>query len=122
MEADPTQIKEVINNLINNAVDAITGEAGKVEGFGTFNNGCAHIAVKDSGEGMDEDTLSHAFDPFFTTKAKGTGLGLSVCRQIMDFHKGEISLKSEPGEGTSAYLVLPEKRRHAHACSPEKKK
>lgn len=119
VEADPIQIKEVLNNLLNNAVDSITGESGKVEVSAAVKDGCVHITVKDSGEGMDEDTLTHAFDPFFTTKAKGTGLGLSVCRQIIDFHKGEISLKSEPGKGTAAYLLLPKRRKSASACFPD---
>ena len=122
VEADPIQIKEVINNLLNNAVDSITGEAGKVEVSGALKEDCVLITVKDSGEGMDEDTLAHAFDPFFTTKAKGTGLGLPVCRQIVDFHKGEITLKSEPGKGTAARLLLPEKRKAAAACFTEQKK
>jgi signal transduction histidine kinase len=115
VEADPIQIKEVLNNLLNNAVDAITGGAGKVEVSGVRQAGCVCITMKDSGEGMDEETLAHAFDPFFTTKAKGTGLGLSVCRQIMDFHKGEITLKSAPGAGAAAHLRLPEKRKPAAA-------
>ncbi len=120
VEADPTQIKEVLNNLLNNAVDAITVGAGKVEVSGERKDGCVVITVKDSGEGMDEETLAHAFDPFFTTKAKGTGLGLPVCRQIMDFHKGEIMLKSEPGKGTSAHLLLPEKRKGASTAVKKK--
>ncbi len=122
VEADPIQIKEVLNNLLNNAVDAIAVGAGKVEVSGARKGGCVFIMMKDSGEGMDEETLAHAFDPFFTTKAKGTGLGLSVCRQIMDFHKGEITLKSEPGGGTEAHLRLPEKRKTAAAGHRGKEK
>ena len=119
VEADPIQVKEVLNNLLNNAVDAITGGAGKVEVYGVYKDGCLCVTVKDSGEGMDEETLAHAFDPFFTTKAKGTGLGLSVCRQIIDFHRGEITLKSKPGKGTVANVLLPAKRKAAAACFPD---
>ncbi|MBI4350728.1 MAG: PAS domain S-box protein [Elusimicrobia bacterium] len=112
-EADPVQLKEVLNNLLNNAVDAVMqtgGAGGKIEVSGARKNGFIAITVRDSGPGMDKTTLEHVFDPFFTTKAKGTGLGLSVCRQIMDFHGGAVELKSEPGKGTVATVLLPVSR------------
>jgi signal transduction histidine kinase len=122
-EVDPIQIREVLFNLLNNAADAVTAESGRIEVSGALEDGCVIICVKDSGEGMDEETLLHAFDPFFTTKAKGTGLGLPVCRQIMDFHKGEISLAGEPGKGTIARVTLPKKRRDARGgCPPSGRK
>jgi len=110
IEADPIQIKEVFNNLLNNAGDAIQAGGGKIEVTGARQNSCIHIAVKDSGRGIDKETLEHVFDPFFTTKAKGTGLGLSVCRQIMDFHDGCIEIQSEPDKGTTVNILLPMKR------------
>jgi len=110
VEADPIQIKEVLNNLLNNAGDAVQAGGGKIAVSGARENDFVRIAVKDSGRGMDKETLAHVFDPFFTTKAKGTGLGLSVCRQIMDFHGGSVELQSEPGDGTTATVLLPVKR------------
>ena len=116
VEADAIQIKEVLNNLLNNAGDAVQAGGGNIEVSGAREDGFVRIAVKDSGRGMDKETLERVFDPFFTTKAKGTGLGLSVCRQIMAFHGGSIELKSEPGKGTAANLLLPVKRRDGPAA------
>jgi len=110
VEADPLQIKEVLNNVINNAGDAIRAEDGKMKVTGARENGFVRIAVKDSGPGIDKETLARVFDPFFTTKPNGTGLGLPVCRQIMTFHGGSVELKSEPGKGTTADILLPVKR------------
>ncbi|OGR81743.1 MAG: hypothetical protein A2X32_09680 [Elusimicrobia bacterium GWC2_64_44] len=115
IEADPLQIKEVLNNVINNACDAIPPEGGIVAVSGAPENGGVRITVKDSGCGIAAKDLAKVFDPFFTTKAKGTGLGLSVCRQIVDFHGGEIALRSEPGSGTTAEIVLPVRRAQAPA-------
>jgi len=116
VDADPIQIKEVLNNVLNNAWDAVQTSGGKVELSAARENGFVRILVKDSGRGIDKDTLARVFDPFFTTKAKGTGLGLSVCRQIMDFHGGEIELRSEPGLGTTAEIILPERRQNVQAA------
>jgi len=115
IEADPLQIREVLNNLLNNACDAIPPGGGSVAVSGAPENGGVRITVKDSGCGIDAATLAKVFDPFFTTKAKGTGLGLAVCRQIMDFHGGEIELSSEPGRGTTAEVLLPARRARAQA-------
>ena len=110
VEADPLQLKEVLNNIINNAGDAGRAEDGKMRVSGARENGFVHIAVSDSGPGIDKETLARVFDPFFTTKPNGTGLGLPVCRQIMTFHGGSVELKSEPGKGTTADILLPVKR------------
>ena len=100
----------MLNNVINNAGDAIRAEDGKMKVTGARENGFVRIAVKDSGPGIDKETLARVFDPFFTTKPNGTGLGLPVCRQIMTFHGGSVELKSEPGKGTTADILLPVKR------------
>lgn len=110
VEADPLQIKEVLNNIINNAGDAGRAEDGKLKVSGARENGFVHIAVQDSGPGIDRETLARVFDPFYTTKPNGTGLGLPVCRQIMTFHGGSVELKSEPGKGTTADILLPVKK------------
>jgi len=66
-----------------------------------------HIAVRDTGIGIQEDEMQRIFEPFFTTKARGTGLGLSLCKKIAEEHGGDISVASAPGAGTTVALSLP---------------
>ena len=123
IEADPVQIKEILNNILNNACDAAPSKKGKgkdkakVKVAAENEDEFIKVAIEDSGTGMDQETLEKAFDPFFTTKAKGTGLGLSVCRQIVDFHGGSISIESEAGQGTVVIVRLPKERKRV----PKKK-
>ncbi len=112
IEVDPTQMKEVLNNILNNAIDSIPGEAGEIaiesrETDARF----VRFGIRDNGEGMAGNTLARAFDPFFTTKARGTGLGLTVCRQILDMHGGSIDIESKVGIGTTVKLALPRERK-----------
>ncbi len=67
------------------------------------------ITVKDTGQGMDAETMAHAFEPFFTTKGvgQGTGLGLSVAYGIVRDHNGWITLESEVGKGSTVSVYLP---------------
>lgn len=112
IEADPTQIEEVINNILNNACDAVPSVDGKVEIISACEDEFIEVAIKDNGQGIDKESVAKVFDPFFTTKAKGTGLGLSVCQQIINLHDGSIHIQSEPGKGTSVTVRLPKKGRN----------
>jgi PAS domain S-box-containing protein len=109
IDADPIQIKEVLNNILNNAYDAVLPGQGMIKVTAADGDGFIKIVVEDNGSGIEKDNINKVFDPFFTTKAKGTGLGLSVCRQIVEMHNGEIEIKSEPGKGTSLIVRLPKK-------------
>lgn len=109
IRADIIQLKEVINNLLNNACDAFGPQGGMVEILSVSQDGFIHIVVKDNGHGIDKENMNKVFDPFFTTKANGTGLGLSVCQQIVHIHNGSIALESEPGHGTAVTVRLPAK-------------
>ena len=111
LEADPLQIGEVANNLLDNAWDAVAPRGGRIEVTGASGEDHVEFTVRDNGQGVEEGVLARVFDPFFTTKAKGTGLGLAVCRQIVDFHGGEISMSSVPGKGSAVTVRLPRKRR-----------
>ncbi len=123
--ADPTQIHQVVMNLCTNAKLAIGTKDGSLsvalaeveitnpEGMadspllepGTY----LDLTISDTGCGMDHLTLSKIFDPFFTTREKGegTGLGLSVVHGIIKQCKGEITVTSEPGRGTTFHIYLP---------------
>ncbi|MEL7025199.1 MAG: ATP-binding protein [Pseudomonadota bacterium] len=104
----PSQINQVLLNLIKNAADAM-GRDGVLTITTWAENDRALISVKDTGEGMDEDTLSKIRDPFFTTKevGKGTGLGLSISQKIIDAHDGSLDIQSQVGKGSTFTISLP---------------
>ncbi|WP_285570842.1 ATP-binding protein [Geothrix limicola] len=108
--ADAAQIKQVLINLLINAIDAMEHAARKVlqvrvEAQGEW----MAVSISDTGHGIPADKLSRIFDPFYTTKSeeRGTGLGLSVCLGIIRQHRGEISVHSVPGEGSEFRVLLP---------------
>ncbi len=107
-------VREVIDNLLSNAVEAMS-EGGKIF-INTLQKNVKEkdyvvVEVADTGEGISVDGLKRIFEPFFTTKAvgptHGIGLGLSICRKIMDEHKGLIQVESKKGEGTTFSLHFP---------------
>ena len=104
----PSQINQVFLNLLNNAGQAIEGE-GQIAIKTYATNDEAVVEIRDSGCGMDKETLAHIFEPFFTTKpvGQGTGLGLSIVFKIVETHRGRIEVESEPGQGTTFRLRLP---------------
>jgi len=108
----PSQINQVILNLLSNAAQA-TREGDGIITVRTGMRDAAHVAVEvaDNGQGIPADVLPKIFDPFFTTKAvgKGTGLGLSICHKIVENHGGRLEVESEPGAGTCFTLLLPVK-------------
>lgn len=108
---DIKQMKQVILNMIRNAMEAITERddhyLGKVE-IGARREGVeVRIFISDNGKGMDIRTLDRLFNPFFTTKENGTGLGLSVSDRIVKNHGGCISVNSRINEGTNFVISLP---------------
>jgi signal transduction histidine kinase len=123
VEADRGQLEQVLINLAVNARDAMPlgGELLIESGSmwlraplavttGTLGPGeYVTLTVRDSGDGMDEETLANIFDPFFTTKptGQGTGLGLSIVCGVVQQIGGEISVESTPGKGTQFVLYLP---------------
>jgi len=109
IEADELQMKEVFNNILSNAQDAIPAEKGLINISAENEDEFINVLIKDNGCGIGEDVMKKMFDPFFTTKAKGTGLGLSVCKQILDMHDGKIEVKSVAGKGTTLIVRLPKK-------------
>ena len=126
VEADATQIRQVVMNLITNASEAIedrngmvTVSTGVLEADRAYLSGTyldeslpegryVYLEVSDTGCGMDEETRARIFDPFFTTKFTGRGLGLAAVLGIVRGHGGAIKVYSEPGRGTSVKVLLPE--------------
>jgi len=104
---DASELREVITNLIFNAVEAMP-QGGTIE-FQTFRKGGdVHIRIADTGIGMDEETRKKIFEPFFTTKPfSNTGLGLSMSYGIIRRFNGEIEAESRVGSGTAFSIVLP---------------
>jgi signal transduction histidine kinase/CheY-like chemotaxis protein len=104
VRASPSEIREVLLNLINNSLDAMPA-GGTLRLLGRKEGDIAVLAVEDSGAGMTAEVRDRAFEPFFTTKGqRGTGLGLSEVQSIVRRHGGRIELESEPGIGTTVRL------------------
>lgn len=124
IEADPTQVQQVLLNLGTNAAQSMSGCGGML----TLSGECVSflppdplphpdlryreyvcLHVRDDGCGIDDGVLKRIFDPFFTTKppGKGTGLGLSIVHGIMQLHEGCVTVQSRPGLGTTFHLYFP---------------
>jgi signal transduction histidine kinase len=108
MRFDPQQIEQVLINLIQNAIQAMSPH-GTLTVRLTAQDHRAILAVKDTGVGIPQENLTRIFDPFFTTKpeGEGTGLGLSVSYGIVACHNGKINVQSEPGQGSEFSVDLP---------------
>jgi PAS domain S-box-containing protein len=125
IEGDPTQLRQLVMNLVINAADASAGEAGEVTvltgtgrptaqelasgslGEGLADKPCAVLEVRDTGKGLEEATLKRMFEPFFSTKATGRGLGMSVVLGIVRGHGGGLNVSSQIGKGTRIRVFLP---------------
>ena len=109
VSASPSEMQQVLLNLINNAIDAIGTGGGIVEITSRFNGGYVVIDVADTGQGIPSELINRIFDPFFTTKpvGKGTGLGLSICYGIIKKMGGDITLNSGVGMGATFHVHLP---------------
>lgn len=140
IEADVTQIRQIIMNLITNASEAIEDTPGTITiSTGVLDENAIHKAedsqlyelledcdhvfleVHDTGCGMDKETLAKIFDPFFTTKFTGRGLGLSAVQGILRGHHGIMKVESEPGIGTTFRLLFPARETAREPVEIEKK-
>jgi signal transduction histidine kinase len=117
-EVDAAQIKQVILNLIANALQA-TDPGGVVRIVLQEQVDNLVLAITDNGCGMDAETLQHVFDPFYTTReiGKGTGLGLSITHRIVEDHGGTVTPMSDgPGSGSTFQIRLPRRQAQANAA------
>ena len=113
VECDPELIKQVLLNLIINAIQA-TPDGGKVVLTSAAHHDRLVIEVRDEGCGIGEADRDRIFDPFFTTKENGTGLGLSVAHQIVEQHGGILAAETNSGIGMTFRLSLPFRRERRH--------
>ncbi len=111
VECDPEQLKQVLLNLVINAMEA-TG-AGRVRLVASTRDGTAIIAVQDQGAGIPADQQERIFDPFFTTKEHGTGLGLAIAAKIVEQHGGVLRAETASGRGMTMIVELPVERKQA---------
>ena len=107
IKADPERLKQVLLNIIDNAMDAMKS-GGKLTIKTSRHNEYVGIEIADTGTGIDKSELENLFNLFYTTKDKGSGLGLPVTKKIVDDHGGNISVNSVPGEGTVFSIHLPD--------------
>lgn len=106
IRADPSQLRQLVWNLVRNAVQASTaGDTVTVLVEDAGNEGVS-LTVSDTGVGMDEEALTHLFDAFFTTRSRGTGIGLAVVKRIADEHGFSIDVQSERGSGATFRVRL----------------
>lgn len=110
INASPSEMQQVLLNLINNSLDAIEPKkGGKISITSRREGDYVVIAVADTGKGIPKANLQRIFEPFFTTKpvGKGTGLGLSICYGIIKKMGGEITVNSAVGVGTTFHIKIP---------------
>lgn len=116
VSVDPEQIRQVLLNLVINAVQA-TPAAGQIWLRAVSDGDEVRIEVQDEGVGIPEENLERIFDPFFTTRTNGTGLGLSIAYQIVSKHGGHIAARKNPERGMTFVVTLPVASEAAAATS-----
>lgn len=113
---DESQLKQLFLNLFMNAFEAMpqggelrveSARGAGILACGPITGDFVRVTIADTGSGMSDEVLERIFDPFFTTKPEGTGLGLSVSYAIVERHRGEITVRSVPGQGTTVVLRFP---------------
>lgn len=107
VETDPEQLKQVLLNLVINAVQATEESGGEIVLSAEFREGRAYIEVRDQGRALSPALMERIFDPFFTTKEQGTGMGLSVAHQVVAQLGGILTARRNPGRGMTFSVQLP---------------
>ncbi|UFU00430.1 ATP-binding protein [Radiobacillus kanasensis] len=105
IDCDPAKIKQVLINLIKNAIEVM--DRGTITVTAKRTGNMALLTIVDEGPGMSQEHIQKIGEPFFTTKEKGTGLGLIICLNIIRNHNGKMKIESELGEGTTFKVSLP---------------
>ena len=131
IEADRGRVRQILNNLLTNSMEALEGvrparievvtEFSAREGAGPDGAGIAVISVSDNGPGFQRELLPRIFDPYVTSKPRGTGLGLAIVKKIVEEHGGRIEADNRPEGGGRVRVMLPVKDRSRVAVSRERR-
>jgi nitrogen fixation/metabolism regulation signal transduction histidine kinase len=108
IHADPAMLRQVLHNLFQNALDALTGvDNPRILVATSLGTGGVLLTVRDNGTGIAEGVMGRIFEPYVTTKPKGTGLGLAIVKKIVDEHQGRILVENVKPHGANVSIVLP---------------
>jgi C4-dicarboxylate-specific signal transduction histidine kinase len=109
LEGDRVQLQQVVLNLVMNAIEAMQTGAPRILSIRSCVSkpNFVHVAVEDTGTGVDPSNRDHIFDPMFTTKERGMGIGLSICHSIIESHNGRIWMRGEIDKGSVFQFELP---------------
>jgi PAS domain S-box-containing protein len=114
LEADRGRVRQILNNLLTNAIEALEGVSAPALEIATrleaaADSDYASVTVSDNGPGFQRELLGRVFDPYVTSKPKGTGLGLAIVKKIVEEHGGRIDADNRPEGGARVRVVLPVK-------------
>ena len=107
VEMDVIQMRRVLHNLINNAIQASRKASGKVVVRAAVTDEHCEIAVQDNGTGIAPGQVAMIFEPYYTTKEEGTGLGLAISKRIVEEHGGTLAVQSTVGQGSTFTIRIP---------------
>jgi signal transduction histidine kinase len=108
MMADPALLRQVLHNLVQNALDALAGiDAPRIVIETRLVEDMVQLVIEDNGCGIKDDVKTRIFEPYITTKPKGTGLGLAIVKKIIEEHGGQVSITNAPHQGARVEIVLP---------------
>ena len=106
--ADAALLRQVLHNLIQNAIDALAGaERPHIVVTSELSGESVQLSVSDNGSGIAEGVIGRIFEPYVTTKPKGTGLGLAIVKKIVDEHHGRIHVENVKPHGANVSILLP---------------
>ncbi|MFN7571932.1 MAG: ATP-binding protein [Betaproteobacteria bacterium] len=120
LDIDPLLIEQVLLNLLKNAMDAMAqARVRRIEvAARRTGDDLAEIAVTDHGSGIAPEVLPQLFEPFYSTKPEGMGMGLNICRSIVEYHRGQLTVTANPAGGTTMRFTLPLFEARARQLSP----
>jgi two-component system, NtrC family, nitrogen regulation sensor histidine kinase NtrY len=123
LEADPGRIRQLLNNLLTNSLEALDGRVNPVIMIETKRAGDqVALTVIDNGPGFQDGLLEQAFDPYVTSKPKGTGLGLAIVRRIVEEHGGQVEVDNAPQGGARVRIQLPATARETRRAEARREK